>query len=53
MLHYPKAAIGGLRPVNLFHVEQLVSSPKTMKNERERADFARQLAFGDKDRYSF
>jgi hypothetical protein len=42
-----------LRPVNLFRVERLVSSPKTMKNERERADFARQLAFGDKDRHSF
>jgi len=42
-----------LRPVNLLHLEQLVTSPKTMKNERERADFARRLAFGDKDRHSF
>ena len=36
-----------LRPVNLLHLEQLVTGTKTVKNERERADFARQLAFGD------
>ena len=32
-----------LRPVNLLHLEQLVTGAKTMKNERERAEFARQM----------
>jgi 5-methylcytosine-specific restriction enzyme subunit McrC len=51
ILHDPVYGTGRayvvLRPVNLLHLEQLVTGTKTVKNERERADFARQLAFGD------
>ncbi|HJT59756.1 MAG TPA: hypothetical protein VJ761_24820 [Ktedonobacteraceae bacterium] len=35
-----------LRPVNLLHLEQLVTGAKTRKNERSCADFARQMALG-------
>jgi 5-methylcytosine-specific restriction enzyme subunit McrC len=36
-----------LRPVNLIHLEQLITGERKMKNERERTTFARWLAFGD------
>jgi 5-methylcytosine-specific restriction enzyme subunit McrC len=36
-----------LRPVNLIHLEQLITGERKMKNERERTAFARQLAFGE------
>ncbi len=36
-----------LRPVNLFHLEQLITDRRTMKNERKLVDFAKRLVFGD------
>ena len=39
-----------LRPVNMLHLEHLVTSAKTMKHERERTYFARQLAFEYQER---
>jgi 5-methylcytosine-specific restriction enzyme subunit McrC len=35
-----------LRPVNLIHLEQLITGERKMKNERERIAFARWMAFG-------
>ena len=36
-----------LRPVNLLHLEQLVTAAITARNERERRTFAEWLAFGE------
>lgn len=36
-----------LRPVNLFHLEQLIRDARMRRNERERVGFAKWLAFGD------
>ncbi len=36
-----------LRPVNLHRLEQLIRDARTRRNEREREDFARWLAFGN------
>jgi 5-methylcytosine-specific restriction enzyme subunit McrC len=51
VLHDPVYGTGRahvvLRPVNLIHLEQLITGERKMKNERERTAFARWLAFGD------
>src|SRR6266404_1437148 len=36
-----------LRPVNLIHLDQLITGERKIKNERERTAFARGLAFGE------
>jgi len=36
-----------LRPVNLIHLDQLITGERKIKNERERTAFARWLAFGE------
>ena len=36
-----------LRPVNLIHLDQLITRERNMKDERERTAFARWLAFGE------
>jgi len=36
-----------LRPVNLVYLERLISSPESASSYRERAEYARQLAFGE------
>jgi len=40
-------AIVVLRPVNLLHLEKLVTGARTASNEREKEGFARQLVFGE------
>lgn len=35
-----------LRPVDLFHLDNLISAPNTNQNDRKRRDFAYYLAFG-------
>ena len=40
-------AVVVLRPLNLLHLEQLVTGAITARNERERQAFAEWLAFGD------
>ena len=50
-LHDPVYGTGSaqvvLRPVNLIHLEKLITGERKMKNERERIAFARWLAFGE------
>jgi len=36
-----------LRPVNLLHLEKLVTGARMASNEREKEGFARQLVFGE------
>jgi 5-methylcytosine-specific restriction enzyme subunit McrC len=36
-----------LRPVNLIHLDQLITGERKIKNEREQTAFARWLAFGE------
>jgi len=36
-----------LRPVNLLHLEKLVTGARMVSNEREKKGFARQLVFGE------
>jgi 5-methylcytosine-specific restriction enzyme subunit McrC len=36
-----------LRPVNLVYLERLISSPESASSYRERAEYARHLAFGE------
>jgi 5-methylcytosine-specific restriction enzyme subunit McrC len=51
VLHDPVYGTGRahvvLRPVNLLHLDQLITGERKMKNERERTAFARWLVFGD------